>query len=210
MMRDICRALAAPVLLLFAASCAPVDAPAKDRSAEYPPWRELARLFGKEKTSPEVKAFVAKWKLSETTKGPSGMFSPRNSSYTIMYNRNLVGTIVIDVQPPPKGCGAPHWTEYRSALPFGLAASDRRAEIIRKLGRPTQPTGDTWHCRKLKVWAHFGRTGGELEALYISPVEPPWAKLPPLPDWEHEEPINAPNGPDDESEVGEVELTPGK
>ena len=199
------------VLALCAVSCRQAPAPAPTKSAAHPSWAELAALFGREKTSPEVRAFVAERQLGETTKGPSGMFSPRDNAYTLMYSRNLIETIVIHVQPWPEGYGESHWSPYRGKLPFGLRVTDRREEVLRRLGPPTQKNGETWHCRGLSVCALFRKADGAIESLYISPIERPSAKLPPLPDdWRNQPPINAPYVTPPGTETEEVELVPGR
>lgn len=142
----------------------------------YPKWNELERLFGKEKTSNEVKTVVRKWKLDEATKGPGGSFSPHNNSFTIMYENNRVSTIILYVLPPPKGYGEPHWTEYRQKLPFDLSRKDRKADFNKRFGKSNSKSGNFFKNSKFEIWAHFRDEDGALSELYISPLEKKAAK----------------------------------
>ena len=75
-------------------------------------WATLAKLFNQPKDSPEVARFVEIHGLRESTKGPSGSFTPDDHSYSILYRANRVDTIVFRVSPVLKEHREKHWRRY--------------------------------------------------------------------------------------------------
>lgn len=136
----------------------------------YPAWSELEPLLGKEKDSREVAAVVKKYQLKEATKGPSGSFGPDNHSFSLLYRRNRISTIIVDVLPPPKGYGEPDWTAYQPKLPFGIQKADKRAEFVMRFGRSKSKSGTIFEHKKFEIWAHFRENDGVLSELFISPL----------------------------------------
>ncbi len=165
------RFFLAALLLLSSAASLP---------AAHPQWSELANLFGKEKDSPEVAALVRMEMLGETTKGPSGNFTPDDYSYSLLYRENKIETIVLKVTPPPQGYAQENWRSYAQPLPGGLAADDGRAEVVKKLGEPTRPGGDTWLLMDWELWVHFNQEESAISELYVSRLEAEEAARPAL------------------------------
>ena len=138
-------------------------------AAEHPPWDVLAKLFGQGKSTPNVVKLVAAEKLSEITKGPSGAFTPNDHAYSLLYRKNKIETIKVQVGPWNRTSSEPHWQPYSGELPGGLTASDGREEVIKKLGTPIENRKDTWLHDKLMIWVHFDQKEESISVLYVSP-----------------------------------------
>ena len=138
-------------------------------AVEHPSWASFEELLGQEATSAEVVAFAKKNDLSETTKGPSGSFTPRDHAYSLLYRRSKISTIILKVGPFPKDYREPHWKAYGGKLPGGLHPADGRGEVVKKLGKPVDSRKDTWKVGPLHIWVHFNQGEDEINELYVSP-----------------------------------------
>lgn len=139
--------------------------PALGWAAEQAEWKQLQQLLGKSITAKEVVDFVKTNELEKTDKGGSGSFAERRQSYSVMFRRDSVSTIVIQASPRPKGYGDPGWTHYAKPLPAGLAPSDDRKAVERKLG--SSMGGDWWKHGELTIWVHFNKQESAIDELYV-------------------------------------------
>ena len=135
------------------------------KAAEQPEWKQLQQLLGKPITAKEVVDFVKTNELKKTDKGGSGSFRAPHQSYSVMFERDTVSTIVIQASPWPKGYGDAHWTPYAKPLPAGLTPGDGRKAVERKLGSPINP--DWWKHGELTIWVIFNKQESAIQELYV-------------------------------------------
>ncbi len=135
-----------------------------------PKWSELNELFGQKITSPKAVSFVTSHELSKAVKGGSGSFHPKNYSYSVMFRRDIVSTVILQVSPP-NGYGEKHWTQFKGELPAKIKRSHLRKDIIKMFGKSHTPKGDTWISGDLEIWIFFNDKTGIIDELYISKAE---------------------------------------
>lgn len=131
-------------------------------------WASLAKLFNQPKDSAEVASFVETHGLRESTKGPSGSFTPHDHSYSILYRENRVDTIVLRVSPFPKEHSEKHWRPYTRKLPGKLSPRDGRAAVVERLGDPVKSRRSTWIHRGVYIWVHFDEKQNSIDELFVS------------------------------------------
>lgn len=150
----------------------PVAEPS-DHIVVDPAWGELSALLGVDVSSPEVKKFVTTHELSESTKGPSGSFTPKHHAYSLLYREARISTINLRVSPRPDGSGEKDWRTFNGTLPAGIEKRHLRKDIIQMFGAPQTPAGDTWTVNGLDLWVFFNSKTGVIDELYVSKQEPP-------------------------------------
>ena len=140
-------------------------------AGDDPKWSELKGLFGKDVDSAEVKKFVGIYNLSKADKGGSGSFSPKHHGYSVMFNRDIVSTIVLQVAPWPKGYGGPHWRPFSGELPSKIKIETKENDLTKMFGKSHTKQGHSWITDGLDIWVHF-KKNGSISELYISKEEP--------------------------------------
>ena len=138
------------------------------QAADHPSWETLQKLLGQPTDAAAVSEVVNAHRLSHTTKGPSGMFTPDDYAYTLLYRQNRISSIQLRVAPRQKESSEPHWRPYGGTLPADLSAGDGRAEVSMTLGKPIENRKDTWRHGNLYIWVHFNEAEGAIDELYVS------------------------------------------
>jgi len=137
--------------------------------AEQPTWGELNELFGLDIKSPVVTAFRNKYKLSISTKPQT--LNPEDRSFSINYSQDKIESLHLRIAP--HGFGEPNWASFAGELPYGLSKTDKKADIIEKLGKPLEIFGpgvysDDWDYKEHRISVSFGGKDSHIEKIRFS------------------------------------------
>lgn len=144
-------------------------------AADHPELSELTPLLTRPIESDEVQALVKKYHLRKAVKFDSGSFVSEDQAFSLMFRKDLIDNIILQVSPWPKGYGDANWTTYRQPLPANLKPTDGRKEVEAKLGKPTG--ADRWvdkDDKTLLLWVHFAKKDAAIEEVWVSaaPAKP--------------------------------------
>jgi hypothetical protein len=139
-------------------------------AADDPKWEELKVLFGLNIESEKVKRVVRTYDLSKAAKGDSGSFTPKHHAYSLMFDRDNISTIVLQVSPWPKGYGDPGWRPYAGDLPSRIKTSSRIKDLITLFGESHTKQGHTWISDGLDIRVLFS-DDGSISELYVSQAD---------------------------------------
>jgi hypothetical protein len=122
------RSMQKTMIVIVAAFALPLAA-----RGELPTWEEFQGLLGKPISAPEVKQFVARFRLSQGQKFDEGSFSGfEKAPFSLLYRKNKIERIVIRISERPGN----HWPIYTGSLLLGLQRQDTPKDAIRRLGQP--------------------------------------------------------------------------
>jgi len=139
-----------------------------DAKSQHPEWSTLVSLFGRLKDSDYVVDYTSKHGMRELSKGSSGSYVPQDWAYSLMFRDNRIETIVLRASPSTEDYGEKHWRPYSQSMPGELSPQDSRAEVIKKLGKPTTLGGDRWLHNGLVLWVHFDKAEKSIFELLMS------------------------------------------
>ncbi len=137
----------------------------------HPELKELTPLLSLPIDSEQFQAFEKKYHLEIVHKGDSGSFSSGDQAYTLTFRDNRIVGIILKASPWPKGYGDPNWIAYTHPLPGSLSPNDGREDVIKKLGEPTQDSGNRWVEKSIVLWVHFQDEDTAIDAVWLSPAE---------------------------------------
>lgn len=126
-----------------------------------PEWNELIAFLGEDKDSKEFQRFAKKHDLDESTKGPSGSFSPAGRSFSILYRENKFGRAIVS---PRQYVG--ELEVYQQKLPFGLSKDSTLDDVMSIFGKPQRRQGDD-HLRYGQYNLGFAFLKGKLSEITL-------------------------------------------
>ena len=122
-------------------------ADAKAGESDEPRWDEFSGLVGLPKDSPKVEAFVAKYRLTASAPGDSGVLKSKDLPVTLVYTGNKIARVVVHLynSNPPIPTRYPNGTIstpspapiYHGDLVNGIRPFDHSGDVVRRLGPPT-------------------------------------------------------------------------
>ena len=148
-----------------------VNTSAAQLVTSHPELKELTPLLSRSIDSDQLQAFIAKHHLIKGHKGDSGSFTSEDQAYTLMFRDNRIVNVILKASPWPKGYGDPNWSVYSHPLPSSLSPKDGREDVITKLGKPTQTSGNRWVDNSMVLWVHFQDEGTAIDSVWLSTAQ---------------------------------------
>ena len=123
----------------------------KKIDSKDPTWAELVSFLGLKKDDSTFQAFSKKYKLKESTKGPSGSFSTDGHSASLLYRKNIFVRIIVNPQHYAKSL-----RKYSGKLPYDLMRQDTFLSVKKKFEKPSYVQGESvLHFKNKKLGFHF-------------------------------------------------------
>ncbi len=123
-------------------------------AADLPTWADFEKLLGQPISTPEVKEFVATYRLQKTHKGHSGSFDNfKEMPFSLLFGRERIARVLFRVANAP-GENHPLFT---GELPYKAQIGDTLKTVMQRMGKPDHPigTGDFLFYKNHRVTFDF-------------------------------------------------------